>query len=65
MHSGVVLKEDSATATSPATQASAAQTGEGITPKVWQIAVTALIAIAFTAVWLGLYDVIEQGHLGE
>jgi len=60
MHSGVVLKEDSATATSLAPQASAAETGEGITPKVWQIAVTALIAIAFTAVWLGLYDLMNK-----
>jgi len=54
------LKEDSATATSLAPQASAAETGEGITPKVWQIAVTALIAIAFTAVWLGLYDLMNK-----
>lgn len=49
-----------------------AESGVGITPKLWQIIVVALIAIAFTALWLGSYeflnkiiwesDFVEQNH---
>lgn len=51
---------EDAIAATPAEQADTPSADEGIGPKFWHIIVVAFISIAFTAVWLGVFNVLNQ-----
>jgi H+/Cl- antiporter ClcA len=54
------INENAPASTPPVAQAAPSQTDEGIGPKLWHVVVIALIAIAFTAVWLGVFEALNQ-----